>query len=305
MARASARGGRRPRPNARQRLAERQRLQSAAVTPEAPKKKVKKERSWEDQLLLGRMRRHMKWVFVLLAVFFALGFVVFGVGTGSGGGSLGDVLRDLFGKSKTNIPTLAEAQREVADHPNDPGALHDLAVAQRNARQYQAAAATLEKYVKLRPKDAAGLTLLAATYATEAATVQNEASALRSQGLGSGFTSNACQFAGTTGFLNAACENRADEAQNTAFEDRANQASERATAIYAKQADVYSRLVQLTPGSADAYKLWAAAAGRANKRQEQIRAYEQLLQRFPTDPDAARIRALLKQLKASNDVRVG
>jgi tetratricopeptide (TPR) repeat protein len=282
-------------------------MQQAAEAPqEQPKPKKSNERSWEDQLILGRMRRHMKWVFVLLAIVFALGFVVFGVGTGGGGGSVGDVLRDLFGKNKSDIPTLAEAQQKVRDNPNDPSALRDLAVAQRNALQYQAAATTLEKYLKLRPKDASTVTLLGATYGTAAANAQSLASQLSTQGLSTGFSANACQFGqGSSGFLNAVCQNAADEALTEGEQAKANAASQQATELYAKQAATYATLVKLTPDNADAYKLWAAAAGRGNKTQDEITAYEELLRRFPDDPEATRIKGLLTQLKASNDVQVG
>jgi len=304
MARASARGGRRPRPNARQRLAERQRLQQAATVPqEPPKKKTKQENSWEDQLFLSRLRRHMKWVFVLLAVVFALGFVVFGVGTGSNNGSLGSVLRDLFGGSSTHIPTLADAQKKVDEHPDDPTALHELAVAQGNAQQYTAAAATLVKYLKIRQSDAAAVSLLGTMYGSAASLATSQANALSQQGLGSGFDSNACQFQGTSGFLNAACANLVDQAETGAYQAKANTANARAQALYAKQAGAYATLVKLTPGSAFAYKAWGAAAGRGNLVHDEITAYETLLKKFPNDPDASQIKALLAPLKAStNDV---
>ena len=41
-------------------------------------------------MFFPRLRRHAKWMFVLLAVFFAGGFVIFGVG--AGGTGIGDIL---------------------------------------------------------------------------------------------------------------------------------------------------------------------------------------------------------------------
>jgi regulator of sirC expression with transglutaminase-like and TPR domain len=274
-------------------------LQQAATLPEQPKKKAKQERTWEDQLFLTRLRRHMKWVFVLLAIVFALGFVVFGVGTGSGNGSLGDVLRNLFGKGSSHAPTLAEAQQKVDEHPNDPNALHDLAIAQQNAQQHQAAAETYEKYLKLRPSDAAALRLLGANYGSAAASQRALASQLQSQsGLLSSFTSNACQFQNTSGFLNAACENPIEQAESSAGQAKANDATTQANKLYTKEAAAYARLAKLTPNDPFAYTRWGSAAQQASNMKEALTAYNAFLQRFPNDPDAARVRDEVTRLKA-------
>ena len=37
---------------------------------------------WQEELFFQRLRNHAKWMFVLLALVFALGFVFFGVGSG-------------------------------------------------------------------------------------------------------------------------------------------------------------------------------------------------------------------------------
>ena len=60
---------------------------NAAVAQKAKSKPAKpvKQDSWEDQLFFPRLRRHAKWVFVLLAFAFAFSFVLFGVGSGSTG----------------------------------------------------------------------------------------------------------------------------------------------------------------------------------------------------------------------------
>jgi len=62
----------------------------ARVTPE-PKRKESRHDAWEDQLFFSRLRNHAKWVFVLLALVFGLGFVLFGIGSNTGDGGLSDV----------------------------------------------------------------------------------------------------------------------------------------------------------------------------------------------------------------------
>ena len=49
----------------------------------------------EDTMFFTRLRRHAKWMFVFLALVFALGFVGFGVG--AGGVGIGDVFRGSGG----------------------------------------------------------------------------------------------------------------------------------------------------------------------------------------------------------------
>src|SRR2546423_13452764 len=70
----------------------------------------------EQTMFFPRLRRQAKWVFLLLAVIFAGGFVFFGVGSGSTG--LGDLLRgkfNIFGSnsgSPHNTPGKGPAQKK-------------------------------------------------------------------------------------------------------------------------------------------------------------------------------------------------
>ena len=57
----------------------------------------------ESQLFFTRIRRRAKWVFVFLAIVFVGSFVLFGVGSGSGG--LGDLLNggSIFGGDRKSV----------------------------------------------------------------------------------------------------------------------------------------------------------------------------------------------------------
>ena len=77
--------------------------------------------SAEDLMFFPKLRRKAKWVFLLLAIAFALGFVAFGVGTGVGGTSIGDVLRDIFSSSGGG-QDLDSLKQDAAKNPNDPNA---------------------------------------------------------------------------------------------------------------------------------------------------------------------------------------
>jgi hypothetical protein len=60
-------------------------------------------------MFFPRLRRQAKWMFVLLALVFGGGFVIFGVGSNLPSG-LGDVLRDV---EHTNTPSVDDARDRV------------------------------------------------------------------------------------------------------------------------------------------------------------------------------------------------
>src|SRR4249919_2385543 len=113
----------------------------------------------EDTMFFPRLRRHAKWVFLFLAVAFALGFVGFGVG--AGGVGFGDILK---GSSSSGIPSISDAQKRVDENPKDANAFRDLATAYQAQSKTPDAIEALESYVSLRPKDTDALRELAGLY---------------------------------------------------------------------------------------------------------------------------------------------
>src|ERR671935_148941 len=85
-----------------------------------PKAKPKrKQQTWEDQLFFARLRRHTKWMFVLLALVFAIGFVAFGVGSGSTGvGGIGDIFNSVFGQTSDILVAINAYKRYLKLEPN-------------------------------------------------------------------------------------------------------------------------------------------------------------------------------------------
>jgi hypothetical protein len=100
----------------------------------------------EDTMFFPRLRRQAKWVFLFLALVFALGFVGFGVG--AGGVGVGDIFRDASGGS--GVPSISEAEKRVSENPRDAAAFRDLATAHQSAGTDDAIEA-LENFVALRP----------------------------------------------------------------------------------------------------------------------------------------------------------
>ena len=107
-------------------------------------------------------------MFILLAVVFAVGFVGFGVGSGSTG--IGDLFSNgkIFGlggnSSSSGGPSVSKAQKEVAAHPREAQGYRDLSTAYQDKKQNDKAIAPLEQYTQLRPKDQDALRELAGLY---------------------------------------------------------------------------------------------------------------------------------------------
>ena len=104
---------------------------------------------------------HAKWVFLVLAICFALGFVIFGVGSGSTG--ISDALQNAFnfGSSGTSISSL---EKKVAKNPQDATAWRSLATAYETKQRTADAINALERFTALRPKNADALGELASQY---------------------------------------------------------------------------------------------------------------------------------------------
>jgi hypothetical protein len=281
MARASAKGGKRPRPNARAKQA----TQRVTAQPE------RRKGGYEDQLFFTRMRRHMKWVFALLALVYAIGFVAFGVG--AGGTGIGDAISDFLGGGSSDIPSIEDAQRAADENPTDPEAFRDLANAYLAANQNDRAADALEQYLKLRP-DETTLRELAALRQTIADAAYQEADLLRRQGAND-FASRLYLVPGTSGFLSAVGGNPIDQALLNAASATTSDAFEKARVLYADVVSVYERLAKLVPGDATVSVQLGAVAQRAGDNERAIAAYEDYL---AAEPDGEYAELVKEQLVA-------
>src|ERR1043166_6385899 len=108
-------------------------------------KPKRKQKSWEDELFFARLRRHTKWMFVLLALVFGVGFVAFGVGSGSTG--IGDILRgNFFGGGGDSVDSQIQAEpKKIPAKPGDMQPYIDLAGLYRQKQDTASAIRTLEQ----------------------------------------------------------------------------------------------------------------------------------------------------------------
>src|SRR5919197_526624 len=122
-------------------------------------KPTRKQQSWEDQLFFARLRRHTKWMFVLLALVFAVGFVAFGVGSGSTGvGS-----------------RISSDQKKLAANPGDVQTAIDLSTLYQQKQQNSQAIAVLKRTSAVQPKNLDVLNAIAGIYRNEASAARNVA----------------------------------------------------------------------------------------------------------------------------------
>src|SRR5947208_5902361 len=136
------------------------------------KKKQRSAPSWEEQLFFSRLRRHAKIIYVLLALVFAIGFVAFGVGSGSTG--IGDILRgNIFGGGSSTSSRIKDQQKKIDANPRDIQAYLTLASFYQQDNKDSQAVSTLERAAKVQPKNLDVLNALARTYRGQAEATQN------------------------------------------------------------------------------------------------------------------------------------
>jgi hypothetical protein len=117
-----------------------------------------------------RIRRHARWVFILLALVFALAFAFAGVGSGSTG--VGDMLGGFSFFGSGSPDPVKAAQKKVDKAGKDSAklapALLELGKAQAAKDTTDKAEATYLRYLALRPKDATARHNLALLYQKDA-----------------------------------------------------------------------------------------------------------------------------------------
>ncbi len=244
-------------------------------------------------MFFPRLRRHAKWMFLLLALAFALGFVGFGVG--AGGVGVGDIFRGAGGGS--GVPSVSEAEKRVAENPKDPQAFRDLANAQQAAGNTDGAIEALEGLVALRPKNTDALRELAGLYLTKASAAQERAQILlyRSQILAPGTIADTAFQLGTTTLTPDPITN----AVTSLYEDDISAAYAEIQDGSSRAVGTYQKIAKAQPKDPAVQLELAQAAQAAGDNATAIAAFERFLELAPDDPTAPEVKRLLKQLRAS------
>jgi tetratricopeptide (TPR) repeat protein len=277
--------------------AQRQRKRQAAP----PKRK--QAGSWEDQLFFARIRRHAKWMFVLLALVFGVGFVAFGVGSGSTG--IGDILRgNVFGGGGNSVDSrIKDDQKKIARNPDNMNAYIDLAGLYRQKQDTASAIKTLERAAKVRPKNFDVLNTLAGLYRSRAEQAANAARDAynafaaanvsppgldTNSNLGQAMTSDPLSQALKTGYSDAVLEAR------SAY-SKAEKAYQRQAVAARGTSNELNAQSQLASVSEQAYG-WT---GQPDDARIALAAYRRYLKLEPTGVQATLARQKISQLKAA------
>jgi len=271
---------------------------NARVAP-APAKKTKrvKHERWEDQLFFSRLRVHAKWVFVFLALVFGVGFVIFGVGSGSTG--ISDVLQNFFNGTSSSGASASSLRKKAEAHPNQPKPWRDLATKLEADNKLDDAIGALKHYTALRPKDQNVLEELASLYlrrATDeqqvyvAAQTRNQLLAPAAVGQPAATSSLGKAFSSLT--------NPIQSAVSTSVSTQTTDAYTKIIQFETEAVGTYKQLAKLSPKDATTQLRLAQVAQGAGDSKTAIGAYKRFLQLAPDDPLAANAQKALKQLEA-------
>jgi cytochrome c-type biogenesis protein CcmH/NrfG len=262
-----------------------------------PRRKKPAAPSWEEQLFFSRLRRHAKVIYVLLALVFALGFVVLGVGSGSTG--VGDLLQGkLFGSNSGSSTSsqIHSKQQAISRHPKDVSLYLDLAGLYQSDQKESQALAALRKAETVAPKNVDVLNRIAGIYGARAARAGDEyRNALAV------YSENAAASPGidTSSQLGQALTS---DPYTQGLQTQLNQAYTKVTTAYSTVASIYKQAVGAAKGTSsepNALLQWASAAQSANDVTTAMTAYEQFLKVAPDNPNAPTVRQTLAQLQAS------
>ena len=264
-----------------------------------PRSKAKAPPSWEDELFFNRLRRHAKWMYVLLVFVFAGGFVFLGVGSGGG---IGDALSSFFDQTRSTGPSTGDLREKVNDNPKDAQAWHELGTKLSQDQKTDEAIQALKRYTALRPNDEAGLQELAALYARRADDYGVEAQLAQAEAQLTA-PGTAFQPPATSTFGRLYQDPKAlQDPISTAATERANA---KLTAAYEKLENVskqavvvYKRLIKLDPTDATRQIQLGEAAQNAGDTQTAITAYRRFLELAPDDQLAPAVRQQLQSLTA-------
>jgi tetratricopeptide (TPR) repeat protein len=263
---------------------------------EPPKKRKRAAPAYEQAMFFPRLRRQAKWVFVFLALVFAVGFVAFGVGSGSTG--ISDILRgNFFGGGGTSTSSLAkEKQKAIASNPKDISAYLDLAGIYQQNQDETKALATLTKAEQVAPKNFDVLNRIAGIYSGQAELERQNAQNAQIVYFENTVAPPGLDPSSTLG------QAITSDPYSDVLKTRANEAYSKMVSAFRKAEGAYKQLVSAAAGTsqeANAQLQLAGAAQISGDTATAVSAYTRFLKIAPDSPNALAVRQTLAQLKAS------
>jgi tetratricopeptide (TPR) repeat protein len=244
-----------------------------------------------------RLRRHAKWMFVFLALAFAVGFVVFNVGGSGNGGGLGELLRNSGDATGGGI-SVSDARKQVQKNPKNAQAQRDLATALQTEGKTEEAIAALTRYLELQPKDQDALRELAGLHLGQGSTFAREAQVAQ-------LRASYVTFGSTFGTPLELGEGKTlppdpiDEAISNQASQAVSEAYGKAQQSFLQAEQTYDRLAAVAPKDPNIQLELAQAAQQSGDYPKAIAAYEKFLKLAPDDPSAAIVKQQIEQLQAA------
>ena len=270
--------------------------------PETAPKKKQAAPSWEDQLFFSRLRRHAKWVYVFLAVVFALGFVVLGIGSGSTG--ISDILRGNFfgGSSNSTSSQIKDQQKLIASNPKNMEAYLSLSTLYQQDQNTPKAISTLEQEANVEPKNLDILNRLAGIYRTQAESALNAAARAQAALAANNSLPPGLDPASQLG------QALGSDPVSQSLSQNANKSFGRMSTAYAKAENAYQRVAAASRGTpqeaSSQLQLGSVAVetvrltGQPADAVRAIAAFKRYLKLAPDGANAAQARQTIAQLQA-------
>jgi Flp pilus assembly protein TadD len=254
-------------------------------------------------MFFSRLRRHAKWMFVLLAVFMGGGFVIFGVG--AGGVGVGDVFRGGGGGSGS--PSIEKALEATTKNPKDAQAWRDLSTAYQTEADTDQAVVALATAASLLPKDVDIQRELASLYLQQASDKQTEAQLAQLEAANGAATWNfpGALTTGTGTSPNYVLQDPIGKAINALAATKTNEAYQAASQAASYAVESYRTIARLLPRDPNVQLELASTAEQVGDTATAIAAYERFLKLAPDDPNVSIVKQQLKQLKGSSAVASG
>ena len=246
-------------------------------------------------MFFPRLRRQARWMFVLLALVFGGGFIIFGVGSNLPSG-LGDVLVDQGGSGEGAV-SADEARERISENPRNAEAYRDLANALQQDGDTDGAIAALEQYLNLRPRDPEVLQALAGLHLSKASRLQRRlvTAQARAQELAppapvGGLTANGQPVLEPDPITEAAI---------SPIQARVSTLSAQLQQATSSALTAYKDLARVEPREPSHQLLLAQTAEAAGEVQTAIAAYRRFIQLSPEDPNVGPIRRQIRALERS------
>jgi cytochrome c-type biogenesis protein CcmH/NrfG len=237
-----------------------------------------------------KLRKRAKFVYVILAVLFAITFAFLGVGSGSGG--LDQLFQGLNIFHRSGNP-VAKAQKHIKEHPKDPQGFRELATAYESKGDNGNAISALQQYTSMKPKDVKSLSELAGLQMNQATDyVQQYQAAYQNRQL----LTPSQSFLPTGKLGTALGTNQVEQVQAQRADAAVQDLQQRTQLAYNGAVSSYEAVTKLTPNDSNAWFSLAQAAQQAGNYASAVTAYKRYLKLNPESTSRSQIEALIKQL---------